>query len=58
MENLLASLIAGMIESKRYRDNIAADIENGEKPSVLLREFTDFEIAQMMVTFLFASQDA
>jgi sterol 22-desaturase len=47
-----------MIESKRHRDNAAAGIEDGEKPSVLVREFTDFEIAQTMFTFLFASQDA
>ena len=50
--------ISSMIESKRYRDVAAAGIENGEKPSVVLREFTDFEIAQTMFTFLFASQDA
>jgi C-22 sterol desaturase len=50
--------ILSMIESKRYRDNEAAGIENGEKPSILLREFTDFEIGQTMFTFLFASQDA
>jgi sterol 22-desaturase len=50
--------ISSMIESKRYRDDVAAGIEDVEKPSVLLREFSDFEIAQTMFTFLFASQDA
>jgi C-22 sterol desaturase len=50
--------ITNMIESQRYRDDIAAGITNAEKPSVLLREFTNFEIAQTMFTFLFASQDA
>jgi C-22 sterol desaturase len=50
--------ISAMIESKQYSDDTAAGIEDGEKPSVLLREFTDFEIAQTMFTFLFASQDA
>ncbi|KAE9366219.1 cytochrome P450 [Stipitochalara longipes BDJ] len=50
--------ISSMIESQQYRDNVAAGIEDLEKPAVLLREFTDFEIAQTMFTFLFASQDA
>jgi C-22 sterol desaturase len=50
--------ISSMIESKRYHDGVAAGIEDVEKPSLLLREFTDFEIAQTMFTFLFASQDA
>jgi C-22 sterol desaturase len=49
--------ILSMVESKQYRDNIAAGIE-AEKPAVLVREFSDFEIAQTMFTFLFASQDA
>lgn len=50
--------MSSMIESKRYQDDVAAGIEGSEKPPVLLREFTDFEIAQTMFTFLFASQDA
>lgn len=50
--------VSSMIESKQYRDGAAAGIEDGEKPSVLLREFSDFEIAQTMFTSLFASQDA
>jgi C-22 sterol desaturase len=50
--------ISSMIESKQYHDNIAAGVMDTEKPSVLVREFTDFEIAQTMFTFLFASQDA
>jgi len=50
--------ILSMMESKQYHDKIAAGIETGEKPSVLLRDFTDFEIGQTMFTFLFASQDA
>lgn len=32
--------------------------ENLYKPSPLLREFTDYEVAQTIFTFLFASQDA
>ncbi|KAH8649755.1 sterol desaturase [Tricladium varicosporioides] len=52
--------IMSMIESKAYNDKIAAghNITDTEKPAVILREFTDFEIAQTMFTFLFASQDA
>ena len=50
--------ITNMIESQCYRDDIAAGIKSAEKPFVLLREFTNFEIAQTMFTFLFASQDA
>ena len=50
--------IASMIESQRYRDKIASGFTDAEKPPIVLREFTDFEIAQTMFTFLFASQDA
>lgn len=50
--------ISSMIESKRYRDEIAAGNENSVKPTIIVREFSDFEIAQTMFTFLFASQDA
>ncbi|CAG8953808.1 hypothetical protein HYFRA_00006700 [Hymenoscyphus fraxineus] len=55
--------ILSMIESKAYKEKVAAgtatseELENS-KPTVLLRDFTDFEIAQTMFTFLFASQDA
>jgi C-22 sterol desaturase len=50
--------IESMIESQTYRDKISAGEADPHKPTVLLREFTDFEIAQTMFTFLFASQDA
>lgn len=50
--------ILSMLESKRYREDLAAGITDAEKPSILLREFTHFEIGQTMFTFLFASQDA
>lgn len=50
--------ILNMMESQEYRDKIAAGIEDPEKPAQLLREFSDFEIAQTMFSFLFASQDA
>ncbi|KAI9851897.1 MAG: RNA polymerase C-22 sterol desaturase [Thelocarpon superellum] len=53
--------IKNMFESERYREAIAAgrEVPEEEKPShVLPRMFSDFEIAQTIFTFLFASQDA
>lgn len=49
-----------ILDSKTYRENLAKGIpaEDLEKPSHLLREFTDQEISQTIFTFLFASQDA
>jgi C-22 sterol desaturase len=47
-----------MIESKHYRERVAANEKNVTKPMNLIREFTDVEIAQTLFTFLFASQDA
>ncbi|KAF4974218.1 hypothetical protein FZEAL_8856 [Fusarium zealandicum] len=47
-----------MMESKRYNDRVAAGEVGVEKPTNLIREFTDEEVAQTMFTFLFASQDA
>jgi C-22 sterol desaturase len=47
-----------MMESKAYHDKLASGITDAEKPSIEVRQFTDFEIAQTMFTFLFASQDA
>jgi sterol 22-desaturase len=50
--------VVHMMESKRYNERIAAGEVGVEKPSNLIREFTDFEIGQTLFTFLFASQDA
>ncbi|KAI9819770.1 MAG: RNA polymerase C-22 sterol desaturase [Phylliscum demangeonii] len=52
--------IRSMILSEEYRRKTDAGTwdERTPKPAVLLREFTDFEIAQTIFTFLFASQDA
>jgi sterol 22-desaturase len=48
-----------MMESKAYREKVAVEGEEGvEKPSNLIREFEDEEIARTLFTFLFASQDA
>ena len=47
-----------MMKSKEYRDRIAAGETDVEKPSNLIREFTNEEIGETLFTFLFASQDA
>ncbi|KAH8896887.1 sterol desaturase [Thozetella sp. PMI_491] len=47
-----------MMESNQYRARIAAGEEGVEKPTNLIRDFSDVEIAQTLFTFLFASQDA
>lgn len=47
-----------MMESKKYRDRVTAGEEGVEKPTNLIREFSNEEIAQTLFTFLFASQDA
>ncbi|PHH62258.1 hypothetical protein CDD81_7318 [Ophiocordyceps australis] len=51
--------ILQMLESERWRRAQEQDSAPlGDKPSPLLRMFTDYEIAQTIFTFLFASQDA
>ncbi|OKL59277.1 Cytochrome P450 [Talaromyces atroroseus] len=47
-------------ESAKYREKLAKGIpvDDSEKPASVLRDFTDYEIAQTVFTFLFASQDA
>lgn len=48
-----------MMESKAYREKVAVQGAEGlEKPTNLIREFEDEEIARTLFTFLFASQDA
>jgi C-22 sterol desaturase len=47
-----------MMESKRYLERIAAGETDLEKPTNLIREFTNAEIGETLFTFLFASQDA
>lgn len=47
-----------MLESNRYREKIAAGETEVEKPSNLIREFTNEESGETLSTFLFASQDA
>ncbi|RCI10329.1 hypothetical protein L249_4306 [Ophiocordyceps polyrhachis-furcata BCC 54312] len=51
--------ILQMMLSERWREaEKTASTEKMEKPSPLLRMFSDFEISQTVFTFLFASQDA
>ncbi|KAH0359167.1 cytochrome P450, partial [Aureobasidium melanogenum] len=47
-----------MMQSNRYRERIAAGETDVEKPTNLIREFTNEEIGETLFTFLFASQDA
>ena len=52
--------IKSMQDSEKYRQKIAKGrtVDPSEKPTQLLREFSDFEVAMTVFTFLFASQDA
>ncbi|KAK8929857.1 hypothetical protein H634G_01560 [Metarhizium anisopliae BRIP 53293] len=52
--------ILQMIQSDRWREaqEKGENMEGVEKPSPLLRMFSDYEISQTVFTFLFASQDA
>lgn len=56
---IMDAWIKQMVESQRWRDAEAKGQTEGlVKPTPLLREFSDYEIAQTVFTFLFASQDA
>ncbi|KAK0619873.1 cytochrome P450 61 [Immersiella caudata] len=57
---IMDAWVEQMILSKKWREaSEKGEIPEGmEKPSQLLRDFTDYEIAQTVFTFLFASQDA
>lgn len=50
------SWIKSMIEAKQFSES--GTDKNSTPASVLIREFSDSEIAQTMLSFLFASQDA
>ncbi|KAL8868412.1 MAG: hypothetical protein Q9174_005012, partial [Haloplaca sp. 1 TL-2023] len=52
--------ILSMLNSEKYRQKIEKGIavDDSEKPAMLLRVFSDFEISMTIFTFLFASQDA
>lgn len=44
--------------SYRRREESGESLEGVEKPNPMLRDFSDYEIAQTIFTFFFASQDA
>ena len=52
--------ILQMMDSERYNERIAKGevVPQEEKPALVLRKFSDFEISMTVLTFLFASQDA
>ncbi|KAJ5498028.1 hypothetical protein LT330_002707 [Penicillium expansum] len=57
---IMDAWVKAQLDSAAYREKIEKGIpvDSSEKPSQVLREFSDFEIAQTIFTFLFASQDA
>ncbi|KAF2109887.1 cytochrome P450 61 [Lophiotrema nucula] len=52
--------VQSMIDSENYRKKVASGVkvDDIEKPTMLIRWFSDFEISMTLLTFLFASQDA
>lgn len=52
---MMEEWIHEMIETRKYKSE---NKEGAEKPSVLIREFSDEEISLTFLSFLFASQDA
>ncbi|KAF2849768.1 cytochrome P450 sterol C-22 desaturas-like protein [Plenodomus tracheiphilus IPT5] len=59
-ECILDFWVDNMIESEKYRKRIEAGekVDDSEKPSTVIRWFSDLEISMTIFTFLFASQDA
>lgn len=57
---ILDGWVQSMIECENYRQKVASGVkvDGSEKPTQMIRRFTDFEISQTLFTFLFASQDA
>ncbi|KAK3176549.1 RNA polymerase C-22 sterol desaturase [Lepraria neglecta] len=57
---IMDAWVKSMQDSAKYNEKIAKGlpVDPSEKPTTLIRDFTDFEISQTIFTFLFASQDA
>ncbi|OJJ47717.1 hypothetical protein ASPZODRAFT_141288 [Penicilliopsis zonata CBS 506.65] len=60
VECIMDAWVKAQQDSAKYREKVAQGIavDPSEKPAQVLRDFTDYEIAQTIFTFLFASQDA
>jgi C-22 sterol desaturase len=60
VESILDGWVENMIKSENYRQRIAKgeEVPQEEKPSIMLRWFSDLEVSMTLLTFLFASQDA
>ncbi|KAF2231037.1 sterol C-22 desaturase [Viridothelium virens] len=58
VECIMDSWVKSMFDSEAYRQKVARGEDAGEKPAMLIRMFSDFEISMTIFTFLFASQDA
>ena len=57
---IMDAWIKAQQDSAKYREKLAQGIpvDPADKPAQVLRDFSDYEIAQTVFTFLFASQDA
>ncbi|KAJ9224056.1 hypothetical protein DTO207G8_4298 [Paecilomyces variotii] len=57
---IMDAWIKAQQDSAKYREKVEKGIavDDSEKPPMVLRDFSDYEIAQTIFTFLFASQDA
>jgi len=57
---ILDGWVKNILDSETYRQKIARGetVSLEDKPAHILRDFSDFEISQTLLTFLFASQDA
>ncbi|KAK4697285.1 sterol 22-desaturase, partial [Lecanoromycetidae sp. Uapishka_2] len=57
---IMDAWVKSMLDSAAYNAKIAKGIpvDPSEKPTTIIRDFSDYEISQTVFTFLFASQDA
>lgn len=57
---IMDAWVKSMLDSATYNAKLAKGIavDPSEKPTTIIRDFTDFEISQTIFTFFFAAQDA
>lgn len=57
---IMDAWVKSMLDSAAYNAKIAKglSVDPSEKPTAIIRDFSDWEISQTVFTFLFASQDA